>query len=128
MLDVPGDRVLQAVQGIPDRFGSGPQGGDALLMDRADDVEEQIFLRLDVVVQAALEHPEAISDVLQRRPVVALLEEDLRCHVDELDPSLLAGLSFAPGASRTPPCGLSHLARVPSTTRCPSVEIGRTYF
>jgi hypothetical protein len=68
-----------------------PFDGDDLLEDRLDlfvhlleDAEEQVFLGLDVVVEAALEDPELVGDVLDRGRRVPALVEDLGGGLDDL--------------------------------------------
>jgi hypothetical protein len=55
-----------------------------LLVDLLEEPEEQVFLGLDVVVQAALEDAELVGDVLHRRGRVATLVEDLGGRGDDL--------------------------------------------
>src|SRR5581483_840428 len=82
--------------------------GQALLVDGFDHVVQEVFLGLDVVVQAALEHPQPVRDVLERGRVVALGVEHVGGDLDELGPALLAGLALAAAAPLRPPWWLPH--------------------
>ena len=57
---------------------------EALLVDVLKDLEEEVLLGGDVVVEAALEDPDRVGDVLDRGRLVALLVEDARCGLEDL--------------------------------------------
>ena len=69
---------------------------ERLLVDAAEDLVEQVLLRVDVVVEAALEDPDAVGDILDRRRPVALLVKDAGGDVDDL----LLALLLAPPRAR----------------------------
>ena len=55
-----------------------------LLVDPLDDLEEEVFLGGDVVVEAPLQDPDGVGDVLDRGRLVALLVEDAGCGLEDL--------------------------------------------
>ena len=55
-----------------------------LLVDSLDDLEEEVLLGGDVVVEAALQDPDGVGDVLDRGRLVALLVEDTGCGLEDL--------------------------------------------
>jgi len=60
------------------------QIGDRLFVNVADDLVEEVFLRADVVVEAALQDPDLVGDVLDRRRLVPLLVEDAGGRLEDL--------------------------------------------
>src|SRR5207247_3036334 len=66
--------VLRGVLHLPQR----------LAVHALEDLVEQVLLRGDVVVEAALEDPDRVSDVLDRRRLVALLVEDPGGRLEDL--------------------------------------------
>jgi hypothetical protein len=68
---------------LPDRVDL-TEIGDRLLVDVTDDLVEEVFLRPDVVVQAALEDPDLVGDVLDRGRLVSLLVEDAGRRLEDL--------------------------------------------
>ena len=108
VLDVPDDDVAQLLQRVTLPRGQRLDVGQALLVHRLDHVEQQVFLGLDVVVQAALQHSQPVRDVLQRGRVVPLGVEHVGGDLDQLGPALLAGLALAAGPSLRPSWWLPH--------------------
>jgi hypothetical protein len=53
-------------------------------VDVADDLVEKVFLRPDVVIEAALQDPDLVGDVLDRGGLVPLLVEDSCRRVEDL--------------------------------------------
>ena len=87
---MPVQRVMKA----PRRIGGSADVERGTLLDHrdaptvvaVDDGEEQIFLAVDVVVEAPLEEPDPGGDVLDPGGGVALLVELLTRGVDDLGP------------------------------------------
>ena len=78
--------------------------GDRLLLGHpqgvlrvAEDLDEELFLAVEVPVEDALAHAEALDDLGHRGRVVAVLGEARRRVVHELLATLLASLSQPPG-------------------------------
>ena len=95
---------------------------DAPAVVAVDDGEEQIFLAVDVVVEAALEEPDPGRDVLDPGGGVALLVEHLARGVDDLVPPL--GVQ-GPRRARPPsPPDRSVLASGASATLCSASSVG----
>jgi hypothetical protein len=57
---------------------------ERILVDAVEDLVEQVLLGADVVVEAALEDPDGLCDVLDRTRLVALLVEDARGSLEHL--------------------------------------------
>src|SRR5206468_11844999 len=82
-VEVGGDRHDVHAHHVAQAIGRGavPRGDRFELVDRSrqralEQPREQLLLRLDVVVEAALEQADRLRDVLDARAVVALLAED----------------------------------------------------
>src|SRR5882762_10222478 len=73
-----------------------------------DHVIEQVFLRLDVVIQTALERAQPVSDVLQGGRFIALLIEHVGGDLNQFRPAFLARLALAAAPPLRPSCWLPH--------------------
>src|SRR6201999_3866060 len=76
-LDVELDERMDALDRPPIELPRLFEDFTPLLMDILDDPPEQVFLGLDVVIQAALEDANLLSDIRDRSGAVTLLPEDL---------------------------------------------------
>ena len=97
MADVERDEGPDPLQRRPGRRLDSLEVPQPLLVDVLEDLEQEVFLRGDVVVEAAFEDPHRVGDVLNRRRLVALRVEDARGGLEDL----LAAASWRPRAPRS---------------------------
>ena len=53
-------------------------------MNTLEDLEQEILFRGDVVVEAALQDPDCVGDVLNRSGLITLLVKDASCRLENL--------------------------------------------
>ena len=84
MREVDDDEGADLLQRVSLDGGRPVEVLQRLLVDPLDDLEEEVFLGGDVVVEAPLQDPDGVGDVLDRGGLVALLVKDTGCGLEDL--------------------------------------------
>src|ERR1700687_2602699 len=82
--DVDAHHVAQALGRRRVAHGDRLELVDGAAQRALEEAREQLLLRADVVVEAAFEQADGLGDVLDARPVIALLAEDARRRGEDL--------------------------------------------